>query len=114
MMEQIPLVRVTVYVPPEAADAVLAGIHAELACPPWKIYDQVSWFSGAWIEQFRPLPGSTPTLGTVGETMRAPSVRIEVLVPTAEVEAVVTRGIRPHHPWERPVIILDEVHLAGG
>ena len=113
-MDGIPLVRLTVYAPAEAADAVLAGIHAVLAPQPGATYDRVAWFSGAWIEQFRPLPGSRPTLGMVGETMRAPSVRIEVLVPPSQVDAVIARGIRPHHPWERPVIILDEVRLVDG
>ncbi|MFM2091083.1 MAG: hypothetical protein RLZZ127_1572 [Planctomycetota bacterium] len=104
--------RITVYVPPEAAEAVLAGIHAVARIPVGATYDHGAWFSGAWTEQFRPLPGSHPASGEIGRVNRADSVRIEVLVDPDETEAVIARGIRPHHPWDIPVILLDEVRLA--
>jgi hypothetical protein len=51
--------------------------------------------------QFRPLPGSAPTVGAVGELSRLEENRVELVVPRADREAVVA-ALLSAHPYEQP------------
>lgn len=65
-------------------------------------YDHVySWWTvnGSW----RPLPGSDPHQGTVGEIERTREVRVEFAVREEDLGRAVSR-IRGIHPYEEPAI----------
>jgi hypothetical protein len=51
--------------------------------------------------QFRPLPGSTPTVGTIGALTQIEENRIELVLPRARRAAVVT-ALLVAHPYEQP------------
>lgn len=104
-----PVYRITTFVPVEKLEALLDGI---LKVEPlkWGKYDQVAWVSEGVTERFRPLPGSNPTAGTVGELEKVDSVRLEFMIPRdqALLERLLTEGLIPSHPWEEPAVFIDE------
>jgi len=105
--------RVTVFVPPAQLEEVLASITRVL--PPNKgKYGEVFWWSAPGTEQFRPLEGSKPTSGSVGELSRMDSIELKFLIPGNKelLTQVVEEGIRPAHPWEAPVITIDKCLIA--
>ena len=105
----LPVYRVSVWVPPEHAQRVLDGI---CAVDDLRIgdYDRVAWISAPGVEQFRPLAGADPALGSIGELESGASVRIEFCIPrdSERLQRVIDDGIRPHHPWRIPAIFVDE------
>lgn len=108
-MKLKPIYRVTTFVPPEHLDRLLEGIFA--AAPlSFGRYDQVAWFSSPGTEQFRPRPGANPTLGSVGVLERADSIALVFSLPRDPelLDKVLSEGLIPSHPWEEPVIYIDE------
>ena len=59
----------------------------------------VSPVTGYW----RPLPGTSPYLGTIGEICKAPELKVEVTIRTQNLSETL-RAIRAVHPYEEPVI----------
>ena len=55
--------------------------------------------TGCW----RPLEGSSPYLGSIGEISSEPELKVEVTIPAGRVEAVIA-AIKAVHPYEEPVI----------
>ena len=55
--------------------------------------------TGCW----RPLEGTAPYLGTIGEVCTAPELKVEVTCPKERVDAVV-EAVKRVHPYEEPVI----------
>jgi hypothetical protein len=58
---------------------------------------------------FRPLPGASPTVGTVGEIASVPESRLEVVLPRDRRDSVV-RAMLAAHPYEEPAY--DVLELA--
>lgn len=52
---------------------------------------------------WRPLEGTRPYLGSVGELCTQPELKVEVTCRTERVEAVI-EAVRRVHPYEEPVI----------
>jgi len=109
VMSARPVYRITTFVPPDHVDAVLEGVEREVPLV-FGPYDRSAWWSAVGIEQFRPLPGSAPTVGKPGQVERVPSVRLEFAIPRqpALLERVLTRGVLSNHPWEEPAVFVDE------
>lgn len=111
-MELLPVYRICVFVPTESVQRVVDGVCAvdELRIGN---YAHVAWTSAIGTEQFRPLEGARPALGTAGELVRTESVRVEFCIARDEalLLRVIDDGIRPHHPWEVPGIFIDAVWL---
>ena len=105
--------RVTTFVPPEALESVLEAVEREAEPLRFGDYERWAWWSAPGVEQFRPLEGAEPTVGNVGELERVPSVRLEFALPRdpALLERVLTRGLVPSHPWEEPVVFVDETSI---
>ena len=107
-----PMWRVQVSVPLAALAAVRAGILAvdRLAAGG---YDSGLFEQAVGIEQFRPLPGSSPALGEVGQCQRVPAVIVQFHLPPdqARLQRIIEHGIAPHHPWRNPVIEVSAVWL---
>jgi len=106
--------RITVFVPPAQLEEVVASITRVLP-PNNDKYGEVFWWSAPGIEQFRPLAGSNPVSGSVGELSRMDSIELKFLLPRNEalLNQVIEEGIRPAHPWEAPVITADKCRVAG-
>ncbi len=106
--------RVTVFVPPAQLEEVLASITRVLPANDAK-YDEVFWWSAPGTEQFRPLEGSNPASGSVGELSRMDSIELKFLLPRNKelLNQVIEEGIRSAHPWEAPVITVDKCRIAG-
>lgn len=104
--------RVSVQVPEVALAGVRAGILAvdTLAAGG---YDSGMFEQHHGIEQFRPLPGSHPALGQVGQCQRVDSCTLSFHLPrdAARLQHIVEQGIKPHHPWHSPLIEVLPVWL---
>ncbi|MBY6188314.1 NGG1p interacting factor NIF3 [Marinobacter hydrocarbonoclasticus] len=87
------------YVPTPHLDALLAALFAAGA---GRIgdYDQCCWVTEG-RGQYRPLPGSSPFLGEIGQLHREPESKIE-LVFEAALKTEVVAALRAAHPYETP------------
>ena len=108
-MSTRPVYRITIFVPPEHLDALLEGVEREVPLV-FGPYDRSAWWSAVGVEQFRPLPGSKPTVGQTGQVERLPTIRVEFAIPRDRklLERVLARGVTASHPWEEPAIFVDE------
>lgn len=106
--------RITVFVPPSRFEELLASVTKVLPVSHGH-YREVFWWSAPGTEQFRPEEGSEPAMGSIGKVSRLDSIELKFLLPrNADIlNQVVDRGIRPAHPWEEPVIIVDECEMTG-
>ena len=74
-------------------------------------YDRcLSWsvVNSCW----RPLEGSHPELGTLGQLRTEPELKVEVACPTGRVEAVLA-AVKRVHPYEEPVINVIPLYRTG-
>jgi len=106
--------RITVFVPPAQLAEVVASITRVLP-PNNGNYGEVFWWSAPGTEQFRPLAGSSPASGSVGELSRMDAIELKFLLPRNEalLNQVIEEGIYPAHPWEAPVITVDKCRITG-
>ncbi len=63
-------------------------------------YDQCCW-QVAGIGQFRPLPGSQPFLGALGELEQVEEWKVEMVVADELIRAVVA-ALKAAHPYQTP------------
>ncbi|ABC29021.1 uncharacterized protein conserved in bacteria [Hahella chejuensis KCTC 2396] len=63
-------------------------------------YDRCSWQTKG-VGQFRPLDGSSPFLGNVGEVERVEEYKVELVVEDALIASVVA-AMKLAHPYEEP------------
>lgn len=64
--------------------------------------------TGCW----RPLPGTKPYLGTVGEISREPELKVEVTCPAERVDGIIA-AVKQVHPYEEPVINAIPLYRTG-
>jgi hypothetical protein len=110
MLEMIKTYRVVVFVPLPALEGFIVAIQDDIPSflgP----YDRVLWWGEAGTEQFRPLEGSSPSVGILDATHRESSIQVEMLFPydCGALKRFIAEKIIPAHPWERPVIVVEEV-----
>lgn len=105
-MSQQPVYRLAVYVPPEYVERVVAGV---CGVDPLR-YDRSAWWVGAGTEQYQPRPGATPSHSEVGKVSKVETTRLEFCIPRDPdlLRRVIDLGVRPHHPWQEPAILVDE------
>jgi hypothetical protein len=101
--------RVTVFAPPDSVDSLLEAVEAEAPLVFGK-YDRSAWWSAIGVEQFRPLAGATPAVGSIGQVKRVPTIRLEFAVPHDPklLQRVLSRAVVPNHPWQEPAIFVDD------
>ena len=106
--------RITVFVPPAKLEEMLVSI-AKVLPKNNSNYGEGFWWSSPGTEQFRPLEGSNPTSGSIGELSRMDSIELKFLIPRNKklLHQVIEEGIRTAHPWEVPVITIDKCRFAG-
>ena len=89
--------KISVFVPPEHVDAV-AKEMANAGAGVIGDYEKCS-FRVDGTGTFQPQKGASPYVGTVGNFEKVPEVRLEMIVPSWRVPAVVARIIQVH-PYE--------------
>jgi len=106
----VPVYKITTFVPLESLERLLEGITCVVPLNYGKLYDHVVWWSTVGIEQFRPLEGSDPASGREGQLERGGSVRLEFSIPREPdlLKRLLESGLLCHHPWEKPVVYVDE------
>jgi dinuclear metal center YbgI/SA1388 family protein len=102
-----PLDKLVVFVPVTDADRVLDAVSAAGAGAVGD-YERCAWRTTG-EGTFRPLPGASPTVGTVGEIASVPESRLEVVLPRDRRDSVV-RAMLAAHPYEEPAY--DVLELA--
>ena len=92
-------VKIVVFAPLDAADAVRAAL-AEAGAGRIGNYDFCS-FSSRGIGRFRPLEGADPHIGQHGKVEEVEEERIEVVCDRDRLESVLVK-LRAAHPYEEP------------
>jgi hypothetical protein len=105
--------RITVFVPVDSAAAVKRAL-AESGELRHANYADVIFTSAPGTEQFRALDGANPTLGEIGTLTEAPSLKLvfSIARDAARLETVL-EAITRSHPWEEPVIYIDECNALS-
>jgi dinuclear metal center YbgI/SA1388 family protein len=104
-----PVDKLMVYVPVDAA-AVVRAAMAEAGAGAIGDYDFAS-FSARGQGRFRPLTGSNPMIGTIGEIAEVEEISISVVLPRGRRREVVA-AMKAAHPYEVPAF--DVVEVADG
>ena len=99
--------KLVAFVPTEHADAVRTAVSGAGAGAIGD-YDTV-WFTSTGEGRFRPLPGSTPAVGAVGDLEVVPEARVEV-VYLRPLRRRVIAALLAVHPYEE--VAYDVVELA--
>lgn len=102
-----PLDKLVAFVPVADAERVLDAVAAEGAGAVGD-YERCAWRTTG-EGTFRPLPGASPAVGSVGEVATVEEARLEVVLPRHRREAVV-RALLAAHPYEEPAY--DVLELA--
>jgi hypothetical protein len=104
---------VTTFVPPGHVDAVLEAVYA-ITPLTYGPYVKSAWWSAVGIEQFEPVEGALPTVGTIGRTERTETVRLEFVVPADRdlLDRVLVEGLLEAHPWQTPAILISETSIV--
>ena len=100
--------KLTVYIPEghleqvkEALFKAGAGRYAQYDCCCWQVL-------GAG--QFRPLKGSNPAIGEIGEVCQVAEYRVEMICEDALVGSV-TSALRAAHPYEEPAFDFVDITM---
>ena len=72
-------------------------------------YDRCSWETRG-TGQFRPLPGSSPFSGTVGEVYQEVTWKVEVICQPADISNIIA-AIHRVHPYEVPAFDITPVYI---
>lgn len=108
-MQLKKIYRVVVFVPSPDLQTVISAVTEAFELENGS-YKHVLWFTTlGGIEQFSPIQGANPTLGTVGELTENPSTRLEFSIPRSDsLLKELIEVVSSAHPWEQPVINISE------
>lgn len=104
----LTMYKLTVFIPKEAKESVKSAMFLAGAGRLGN-YD-CCCFELEGIGQFRPLQGSNPAVGSTDQLEFVPEVRVEMVVTSEHIKAVVS-AMKLAHPYETPaydVIKLEE------
>lgn len=100
--------RIALFIPPDSVPQLESALRATGVLT-YGEYSDVYWASSVGTETFTPLPGSSPTSGAHGEITRSPSVEVVFSIERDKDRLqTVIDAIRSAHPWEEPVVYIDE------
>ena len=108
-MNLVNCYRIAVFVPVDHLEGVIDGVCAS-GLLDYGNYKDVLWYSAVGTGQFTPVGGANPTQGAVGQRERCEEVRLEFSIVRDDVNlhALINDHLIPAHPWEEPVIIVQE------
>jgi dinuclear metal center YbgI/SA1388 family protein len=92
-------VKVAVYVPPDATDAVIDAM-AEAGAGTIGEYDRCAWWTDG-TGTYEPSADANPTIGKPGERTHTTERKVELVVPLRRLTPVV-RALLAAHPYEEP------------
>ena len=101
--------KLTVYIP----EASLGQVKEELfaaGAGHYAAYDRCCW-QVLGQGQFRPLKGSHPAIGEVGQEMQVAEYRVEMICEDTLVGAV-TAALRAAHPYEEPAFDYVDIRIG--
>ena len=107
MSNNVKMYRIEVNIPEEYVVKLRDALQPTGACKVGK-YDNcmaITHVEGYW----RPLNGSNPFLGKIGNIERGNEVKVEFRCPATDVKTVISI-IRRIHPYETPVIDIIPLH----
>lgn len=87
------------YVPKDHCEAVKEAVFAAGAGR-FEGYDRCAWQTEG-TGQFRPLEGSAPYVGSLGELERVPEYKVEMVCEEGVLESVL-EALKAAHPYEEP------------
>ncbi len=96
-----------VFVPAGHVDPLLDAAHAAGAGV-IGAYDRCSNVIATTAGRFRPLPGASPLVGTVGVPEQVPESRVEFVAPRDRRD-VVLAALRSAHPYDEPAVDVYEL-----
>lgn len=91
--------KLVVFVPHSALEQVRDALF-EAGAGRIGAYERCSWYADG-TGTFRPLAGSTPTIGELGREEYVPEYRLETVFPE-EAQPQVVSALRLAHPYEEP------------
>jgi len=100
--------KLTVYIPEAHVEAVKEALF-DAGAGRYATYDRVCW-QVLGTGQFRPLKGSNPAIGVIGQECRVAEVRVEMICEDALVSAV-TAALRVSHPYEVPAFDFVDIEI---
>jgi hypothetical protein len=108
-VENAGMKKLTVYIPEEHLEGVKQALF-DAGAGRYAAYDHCCW-QVAGTGQFRPLKGSHPAIGEVGQETRVSEYRVEMICEDACVGAV-TAALRAAHPYEEPAFDFVDIHMG--
>lgn len=94
------------YIPDDALETVkTAMFHA--GAGKFGNYDNCCW-QVLGVGQFRPLTGANPAIGQIGQVETVSEWRVEMIVPTDKLQAVI-KAYKSAHPYEVPAYDVYEL-----
>ena len=103
--------KLVTYVPHDRTDAVVDALAAAGAGRLGD-YERCA-FTSTGTGTFRPLAGADPAIGSVGETVRIPETRVEMVLER-HLRHRVVQALRAAHPYEEPAFdVLEMAALPG-
>jgi hypothetical protein len=100
--------KLTIYIPEAHLEVVKEALFAAGAGR-YEEYDRVCW-QVLGTGQFRPLKGSHPVIGEVGQECQVAEYRLEMICEDALVSAV-TAALRASHPYEVPAFDFVDIRI---
>ena len=109
-MPDFPYCKLEIFIPESHLDLLAQTLSAEDAGHIGRYDSCLSYgpVTGCW----RPLPGTQPYAGTIGEVSSEPELKVEVTCPTERVDAVIA-AVKAVHPYEEPVICAIPLYRTG-
>ena len=102
--------KLTVYIPETHLESVKHALF-DAGAGRYAAYDRCCW-QVLGHGQFRPLKGSHPDIGEVGQETRVAEYRVEMICEDACVDAV-TAALRAAHPYEEPAFDYVDIQAGG-
>ena len=102
--------KLTVYIPEASLEQVKEVLFAAGAGH-YAAYDRCCW-QVLGQGQFRPLNGSQPAIGAVGQDTQVAEYRVEMICEDTRVGAV-TAALRAAHPYEEPAFDFVDIQAGG-
>ncbi|KLU61962.1 putative GTP cyclohydrolase 1 type 2 [Peptococcaceae bacterium CEB3] len=116
-MGEETLVKLAVFVPEAAVEKVRlalvgAGVGQGITEGEHRALYAESFFRSSGEGMFRPLPGSAPAVGAIGELTRVTEVKLESILPERLLARAV-RALKKAHPYEEPAYDLVPLRNRG-
>jgi hypothetical protein len=100
--------KLTVYIPEAHLESVKNALF-DAGAGRYAAYDHCCW-QVLGTGQFRPLKGSNPAIGEVGQECHVAEYRVEMICEDAFVSKV-TAALRAAHPYEEPAFDFVDIGI---